>query len=340
MNRFKLFAIAAGYAIIVLITVSTPARAQDVGLNYDTLSSLEEPLAFDLGDVTVEVTGLADVPVTFDIDSDPALADPVEIGFTGNFQINAETQLSNRWTLGVAYFGQYEADSNDYSDNVAGYVGTSWGTFIGGNVEGQVRELTRRERGAGNANLAFDSFYGGLDRWGGAYVGRFGPTIVGAVVDENGDFELGATFQRPIGLRDYRLSARFADGQFTSQDGLMTFNTKGAELVGELVYGSSTFDLGVGYEHLSSPVTNANRWFVSAGAKTKINSWSLSAEAHYGQVDGQSEKSAAVGVGYDIARGLSLNLGLNYEDADINIGGVNLKSTDEFKGIFSLRYSF
>lgn len=339
MNRLKLLMLVAGYAIIILLTVPTAARAQGVSLNYDTLSSLEEPLAFDLGDVTVELTGLADIPVTFDIDSTPAAQD-VDIGFTGNFQISAETQLSNRWTLGAAYFGQYDENTNDYSDNVAAYVGTSWGTVIGGNISGLVREETRRLRGAGNADLAFDSFYGGLDNWGGGYTGRFGPFRLSGTVDENGDFEIGSTFQRPIGLNDYRFSARFADGTFTSQDGTTTFDTKGGELIGELTYGSSVFDLGVGYERLESPTIDADRWFLSAGARTKIQSFTLSAEAHYGEVEGISEKSAAVGVSYDIARGLSLNLGLNYEDANINIGGVSLQNSDEFKGIFSLRYSF
>lgn len=339
MRLFKTLKPAIGSAIILASTVSTAAYAQGVSLNYDTLSSLEEPLAFDLGDVTVELTGVVDVPVEFDISSTPD-GDDFDIGFTSNFQLTAETQLSNRWTLGVAYFGQYDESSNDYTDNVAGYVGTSWGTFIGGNVDGLVREQTRRQRGIGNASLAFDSFYGGLDNWGGGYVGRFGPMQLSGAVDENGNFEVGSTFQRPIGLNDYRLSARIADGTFTSQDGTTIFDTKGGELVGELTYGSSIFDVAAGYERLTSPAVDADRWFISAGARTKINSWSLSAETHYGQVDGQSEKSAAVGVGYDIARGLSLNLGLNYEDADINIGGVNLNSTDEFKGIFSLRYSF
>ena len=339
MNRTMLLALATGYSLIIILTVPAAAKAQSVSLNYDTLSSLEEPLAFDLGDVTVELTGLVDIPVTFDIDSTPDAQD-IDIGFTSNFQVTAETQLSNRWTLGAAYFGQYDESANDYSDNVAAYVGTSWGTVIGGNVSGLVREETRRLRGAGNADLAFDSFYGGLDNWGGGYVGRFGPFRLSGVIDENGDFEIGSTFQRPIGQNDYRFSARFADSNFTSQDGTTTFDTTGGELVGELTFGSSVFDLGAGYERLESQAFDADRWFVSAGARTKIQSWTLSAEAHYGEVEGMSEKSAAVGVSHDIARGLSLNLGLNYEDANININGVNLHSTDEFKGIFSLRYSF
>ena len=52
-----------------------------------------------------------------------------------------------------------DADSNAgsderYADNVALSVGGVWGTVLGGNVSGVVREQTRRRRGAGNGTLA------------------------------------------------------------------------------------------------------------------------------------------------------------------------------------------
>jgi len=346
MTFKKIAALTIGSASASLAIIPTAAQAQDVDLNYDRLSSLEEPIAFDLGDITVEISGVLDTPVVAEFDS-VTDTDSVDVGFVGNFQITAQTQLANRWTIGAAYFGQYATDpidvfggNDDYSDNVAGFVGTSFGTVLGGNVNGQVREITRRQRGVGNGFLAFDDFYGGLDEWGGAYVGRFGPTVVSAAVDENGDFEIGGFFQRPIGQNDYRFALRFADGRFTSQDGTTEFDTKGISAVGELVYGSSTFDLGLGYERLESPVADLDRWFLSAGARTQVGPLHLSAEGHYGQVDGQDEISAGIGASYDIARGLSVNLGLNYENARIEAGGVTLVETDEVKAIASLRFSF
>ncbi len=331
--KISRFAPILGSAAALAVLVPTSAQAQEVNLNYDALSSLEEPLATDIGGVTVELTGLVDIPLAIDIESDDG-TDDTNIGFVGNFQISAETQLDNRWTLGVAYFGQYATDANsvfdgvdDYSDIVAGFVGTSFGTFIGGNTSGQVREQTRRKRGVGNASLAFDNFYGGLDEWGGAYVGRFGPSILSTAVDENGDFELGATFQRPIDKNDIRLTARIADGRFTSSDLTTEFDTKGIGLVG-------------GYERLESSVVDVDRWFLSAGAQTQINNLTLSAEGHYGQVDGQSEKSASLGASYALGRGLSLNAGLNYKEANITSGGVDIVDTDEIQGLLSIRFSF
>ncbi len=346
MIKARKVALALAPALGGVGLIPKSAHAQDVNLNYDRLSSLEEPIAFDLGDVTVEISGVVDVPVVAEFDS-VTDTDSVDVEFIGNFQITAQTQLANRWTVGAAYFGQYASDpidvfggNDDYSDNVAAFVGTSFGTVLGGNVSGQVREITRRERGVGNGFLAFDDFYGGLDDWGGAYVGRFGPTVVSAVVDENGDFEIGGFFQRPIGQKDYRFSVRAAKGSFTSQDGTTAFDTKGVAVVGELVYGSSLFDLGIGYERLESPIIDVDRWYLSAGAQTQVGPLHLSAEGHYGQVDGQDEISAGLGASYDIARGLSVNLGVNYEKANIQAGGISLVETDEVKAIASLRFSF
>jgi len=346
MKKIAKKSLAFVSAAVALCLMPNGAAAQDVSLDYDRLSSLEEPIAFDLGDVTVQINGVADASVIGEIDT---LADSegVDAAFTGNFQISAETQLANRWRIGAAYFGQYASDpidifggEDDYSDNVAGFIGTSFGTVLGGNVNGQVREVTRRQRGVGNGFLAFDNFYGGLDNWGGAYVGRFGPTVLTTAVDENGDFEVGAVFQRPIGQKDYRFSIRAADSRFTSGDGTTLFDTKGVSGVAEFVYGSSLFDLGAGYEKLESAVTDVDRWFLSAGAQTQMGPVRLSAEGHYGQAAGDDEVSAALGASYDLARGLSLNLGVNYQDATVESAGVTLVDTDEVTAVASLRFSF
>ncbi len=339
-------ALASGPALAALCLAPSAVHAQDIDLNYDRLSSLEEPLAFDLGNVTVAVSGVADAPIIATSD-EIADTDDVDIGIVGNFQVTAQTQLANRWTIGAAYFGQYSTDPVDvfgsgdgYSDNVAGFVGTSFGTLLGGNVNGQVREITRRERGVGNGFLEFDDFYGELDEWGGAYVGRFGPSVVGAVVDDDGDFEIGAVFQRPIGQKDYRISGRVRRSSFLAADGVTEFDSTGVGAVGEFVYGSSLFDLGVGYERLESTTVDVNRWFISAGAQTQLGPLRLSAEGHFGQVAGDNEISTALGASYDIARGLSFNLGVNYEKARIEAGGISLVQTEEIKAVASLRFSF
>ncbi|MEL7198538.1 MAG: hypothetical protein AAGL10_09510 [Pseudomonadota bacterium] len=330
-------------AVAVCAFVPSAAYAQDVNLNYDNLSSFEEPLSFEAGDVTVSITGLADANITAEFDNLIG-DDEVTFGFVTNVQVAAETQLANRWTVGAVYFGQYSDNTigvpDDYTDNVAGFIGTSFGTFIGGNTNQQVRELTRRQRGVGNTFLAFDDFYGQLDNWGGAYVGRFGPSIIGAAVDQNGDFEVGAQFQRPLGERDVRFTGRYRQARFDAPDGITRFDTRGVGLVAELVYGSSLWDVGAGYERLDGAMIDGDRWFISAGGQNQMGPLQLSVEGHYGEVDGTAEISGAVGASYAIARGLSLNLGGNYANATLAPDGVTLLDSDEVIAVSSLRYSF
>jgi len=327
-------------AILIVVAGMVPAAAQaQISLNYDDLSSLEEPLAFEVGKATVLVTGVVDAPVTLAIDS-TAFQEDVNVSVTGNFEVNAEMQLWNRWNLGVSYFGQYDENTDDYSDNVAGYVRTSWGSLIGGNVRGLVREQTRRRRGVGNAALAFDDYYGGLRRWGGAYSGRFGPVILSSVVDEDGDFQVGAEFQRPIGHRDFRVTGRAGTGTYLAADGTTSFDSNAVDVVGEIVFGSSLFDLGMGYERLQSGSIDVDRWFVSGGAQTKIGVLSLSAAGHYGQLDGTAERSASLGLAYDVARGLSTNLGVNARKAEVTRQGIRIVDEDETTATASVRYSF
>jgi len=329
-----------GAGMFALPAVVAPAYAEGPSLNYETLSSIEEPLATEVGDVTLLLRGVLDLPLSADLENTSG----VDVNFTGNFEVNAETQMANQLTIGAIYFGQYQTDrdgtDDKYSDNVAAYVEGVWGQVIAGNVSGIVREQTRRERGVGNASLSFDDNYGQLDDLGGAYIGRYGPIVLSGVVDEDAKFDLGFMFQRPLGNKDYRLTARVTEGTYTSSDGTARFDTTGVGIVAELVYGSSQFDVGAGYEGFSSTALDVERWYVSAGARTKIDVVSFSIEGHYGEVEGQEEVSAALGAQYDIARGLSANLGFNYAYAPISFSGAGFNNEQGTKGIVSLRYVY
>ena len=319
------------------------AAAQDISLNYERLSSMEEPLATEIGDLTLTLRGLVDTPSTMDFED----GESVDAGIIGNFQAGALVQLPNRWRVNLAYFGQYATDEafgsrpdKRYVDNVALSVGSVWGTVAGGNVSGMVRAQTRRRRGAGNGLLEFDDALGGLDDWGGGYTVRLGPWVVGAVVDENADFDLGATFRRPMDNTDYRLTARFTRSAHAPEGATVGFDSTAAGAVGEVIYGSTSFDIGVGYERLSSNGPDTDRRYISLGVRGKTGVLGWSAEAHYGRIGGDDEISAALGAQYDIARGLSANLGLNHARAMADAGTTRIVDTRDTKGILSLRYSF
>lgn len=324
------------------LAAGSPASTQSVPLNYESLSSMEEPIAVEIGDVTFILTGLVDARWSVEAEGN----DNTDTSLIGNFQVNALTQLPNRWLVDLSYFGQHASDpttvfgtGDGYTDNGALSVGSYWGTVSGGNVSGIVREMTRRLRGAGNAALAFDGFLGALEDWSGGYTGRFGPWVVGAVVDEDGDFDLGATFQRPAGTRDWRATLRTAEGTYAPVGG-PRFDSRGFGIVGEVIYGSTTVDAGAGYEQFASKGPDADRWYVATGVRTKTGALTLSLEGQVGRIEGKDEASAALGAQYDIARGLSANLGLNHAKARVSFDGAGFLDIEETRTVLSLRYSF
>ncbi len=344
--RFSLF--WAAVLFICAIGAPAPAGAQEIFLNYDDMSLLEAPLATEFGDVTLVLRGMVDGAWTFRPESDDT-----DESLDGSFQVGAQTQLANRWRVRLTYSGRYASDpqdnpdsgfasrvDDDYEDDVALSIGGVWGAVVSGNVSEVVRGQTGRRRGAGAASLAYDDVFGSLNGWSGGYLGRFGPWVLSAVVDEDGNFDIGAMYQRPIGDKDYRLTGRYTEAGFTSADGSRRFDTRAVSGVGEFIYGSALFDLGVCYETLSSPGLDLEQWYVSSGVHIKIGVVSLSIEGHYGRVEGEEKTSAALGVQYDLARGLSANFGLNYEDARVNLRGVSLIASKGTKVVLSLRYSF
>ena len=87
-------AIAAGVANV------NPATAQNVSLNFENLSSMEEPLAAEFGDMTFVLSGLLDTRLALVAEDE----DSSDGGLIGNFQVDALAQLPNRWRLGLVNF--------------------------------------------------------------------------------------------------------------------------------------------------------------------------------------------------------------------------------------------
>ena len=59
-----------GVVAATAMAATHPATAQNISLNYESLSSLEEPIATEIGDVTFLLTGLVDASLTHDTDDD------------------------------------------------------------------------------------------------------------------------------------------------------------------------------------------------------------------------------------------------------------------------------
>ena len=325
-----------GYNRAYQARAGNPRRSL-INLNYETLNFFEAPLAKEIGDTTFLLRGRVDTPLSYSFENDTDFDASVE----GNFQVSAETQLQNRITLGALYAGSgIENNGVDYDDQVAVFAGGSWGTVFGGNVSNLVFENTRRRRGASTLELEGSNTLGTLADWSGGYQGRYGPMVVSGLIDEDDNYDIGVTLQRPMGNKDYRVSARHNTGQFTAADGFTEIDTRAVSAVGEYVYGSTRYDIGAGYEELDNNGDQADRWFTSAGINTKKGVWSFSAEGHYGEIDGKEEKSALIGVRYDLARGLAATAALDYQDRQITIDGVNYINTKDTRGVIALSYGF
>ncbi|MDB4512102.1 porin [Arenicella sp.] len=325
--------------LILSCALVTATTCFAVNLNNEALSSLEEPLAVHVGDTTLSLVGLLDLPYRIDFDDSSQSSG----GFLGNFQIGAETQLDNSWTIGAAYFGQYDDNRvDDYVDNYALFLGGIWGTVSIGNVNAIVDNATRRRQNIGNGFLEFDQPLGNLSSEGIAYIGRYGPSNISLAIDENSNFDLGFTFQRPIGKRDYRLTARYVESELFVPTLIERSEIQSRALLGlvDLTYGSSIFDIGFGIEQLTINNQDYTRNYLSTGVSHKHGSWSFSAQAHYGEIEGQDEQSYSLGLAYDLARGLSVNLGINFADAETQLDGLSLLSADKSEGIISVRYSY
>ena len=300
-------------------------------INSDNLSFFEEPLANQVGGFTFLLNGILDFSIQHDFDLDDSDED-----FTGLFQISTERQFENALTIGATYIGTEE---EGYEGNFAAYVRGVWGRLSIGEVTSLTREATRRVRGVGNAELNFDDTYGDFENQGIAYSLRLSQMTLNTMIDESGNFDAGITYDRPLGNKDYRFTTRVSDNEFETSNGEI-LDSKGIKVVGELIYGSLLSDIGIGYERLDGSGINADRYYVSSGLRYKRGRWNGSVEGLYGEIEGQSERSIALGLRYDIARGFSTNLGVNLIDSQVNIDGLQLQDQDTTELILSIRYEF
>ena len=333
--------------VTAVTLTSVSAQANDRLAYREALSWFEKPLAVEIGDVTLQLRGSLEQAAVADLN-----ADTVTAKTAGVLHFSAETQLRNQLTIGAQYSAGYDTepgsitdvggggDGKKYSDDTFAFVSGTWGKVAVGNVSGTVIHETVRQLQVGNAALAFAGSFGGLGDWSASYRGRFGPGVVSAAVDEDANVTAGLRFSRPLGNKDYGFAVRGTLGSFTPADKSGDLDTKGILAVADVIYGSTLIDLGFGYEKLQSNVVDAQRIYLSGGLKHKTGAITLSASGHFGALEHNMESAFALGGRYDIARGLSANLGVNYANLDAVVDGVTIEKKDALEAILSMRYDF
>ena len=334
---------------VVITVCSQLSFAERITLNYDRLSAIEGPIAVEIGDITFTLSGSIDLESLTRTDDDATMNNL----FT-TFELSFNTQLPNRWRVQGLVLGEASTASNprriiddfDYVKRLALFVSGTWGRFLIGDLHRLVRGDTRRETNAGDSYLYFDDFLGKLKQRNGGYRGRYGPWVVSAVFDQDSDFDLGMVSQRPLGNKDFRFTLRAMKGIYEPSARTPTYATQGVISVGEMIYGSTIFDVSLGYEELIPTIpqlggaTAMTRSFLSQGILTKFGMLSASFEAYLGKLDGERELSAAVGVQYDLARGMSANLGWNYWNTHSPFRRIENSNNRDTEVTFSLQYDF
>lgn len=315
---------------------SLPALRPSINVNYDITSALEAPIGYNIAGATLALRGQIDAPLAYSLDDDDGNLDQSVIT---NHEFSLERQLPNRITVGAVYGGRFEnvpGENNNYDDNFAVFAGGSWGTFFGGNVSDLVREETRRARNAGFIELAGDGASGRVENTSGGYRGRFGPAIVSGLIDENANYDVGVSFQRPIGVKDYRFTARHNNGTLLAADGLTRLDTRSVSGTAEYVFGSLRMDVQTGYESIE----DADRWFTSAGVAKKAGAWTVSAEGKFGQTDGRDETAALVTLRRDLARGVSATVALDHRDLQTPLDATEFIDDKDTRILAALTYGF
>ena len=320
--------------------------AERISLNYDRLSVIEGPIAMELGDITFTLSG------SMELESDTQASDRNTMNnLFSTLELSFNTQLPNRWRVQGLVLGEASTASNprriiddfDYVKRLALFVSGTWGSFLIGDLHRLVRRDTRRITNAGDGYLYFDDFLGKLKQKNGGYRGRYGPWVISTIFDQDGDIDWGMVSQRPLGNKDFRLTFRTMKGKYEPSSKADSYDTQGVMFVGEVIYGSTIFDVSLGYEELipiARDATLLNRTFLSQGVLKKFGMLSASFEAYIGALDGDQELAASIGMQYDLARGMSANLGWSYWKTNCPIRIADTSNDRDVELIFSLQYDF
>ncbi len=311
------------------------ADGDSVPINYDSLSFVEEPMAFEIGPATVSVNTIIDQAIQYSTQ-----AEDEDYNTRAISDLSIETELPNTAQLKIRYVANYDRLRKDsYKDDVAVSLSDEWGTLAAGNVTGSVYELSKRKSSFGNGELANDNFVGALDEDGGFYTVQYNSYRVSVAADKEGRAEAGVSFTRPIGKQNYFASLRARKGD-TGEDPGDTVtavgasgDTYGAAAVAQVTYASFLADVQVGYENvdLDNQTGSNDHAFGSVGMQYKQGAYRFSAEGGVGRYDGDDRRAAALGSRVDVARGVSLNLGVNYKYEN---------DDDDVTSIGSVRYEF
>jgi hypothetical protein len=285
-------------------------------INYDRLSFFEEPLAYQTALGTFSVNALSDWEYRSE-DNDNARYDQLqfvsELGFS--------TQLKNDWDVGASYLADYSSERREeYIDEFRVFVRDQWGSLVAGHIALLAFNQTRRQKSFGLLGIEDDNFTLPLESYG-AYYQWTTPTITLLVaIDEETNVEAGGVFDKPIGRFQYRLSVRLnqTDNEEGNAQGVK--ESRGAALMAQVERGRWLIDAQVLVENADSLQNDKDFELttVSAGMHYQFDRLRLSLTGiNRENVLENTERRLSLGARYNMARGLTLNLGASISDSEL-----------------------
>ncbi|MCV6594167.1 MAG: porin [Silicimonas sp.] len=316
-------------ALLGAMFVLSPALAEAQSLlRYDDLSFFEEGLATRIGGATLRFRGLVDQAHLVEPD-DAADRDETTLQLSAEL----EGQLDNGWNLGLLYLGILrENDDRETEHRYALFADGAWGRLSFGDVTGALDRAVTLDLGLGQARLARLRHQGALDSQGLHYSQTINAYQAHLAVDQDGEIALGLLYEAPIARGSRSFGLRLASGRLENRESATT-NGDTLALSGFASYshGALTFGAELGVEDVDTATGTDQNTHMLVGARWKSGSLSLSGELAHGDFAGTDQDAAALGLRYDVLRGLSFNAGANYLDG----GAGNVWTVP-----ISLRYEF
>lgn len=285
-------------------------------INYDQLSFFETPLAYSIADGSLLLEGAVDVAYQSENDGLAEYASQQFEGFLGY-----ETQLANDWEVGASYRVNHDTDRADNTTNeLRLFARDQWGLISIGNVSTQLYDQARRRRASGLLGIDRDNFTLPLARDGVFYQWATPTTQLMATFDSDSNIEAGLVYKKPIGTIQYKLSARVNHTENESGDAQNVQQSQGGAIVAQITRGRWTLDSQLMTEQvkLVGGLSEINLTTISAGAHSKFGRLSISLTGINRENElFDTERFYALGLGYDIARGLSINFGSSINNSKL-----------------------
>jgi len=315
-RKFILFAQALCLGLLLSASIFAQSPSNNFSFNAESVTYFTKPLAYEYQGGVIEIDNAIAAGYRSELNGDSTY-DQYQLAS----RLRYLTQLDNDWDVSFSYLGSYDNERfNSYQDIVRVAVKDQWGEVILGNISAVVFERTNRQQATGLFGINDDSFTLPLKRTGLFYQWQTPQLQLMFAVDREANIELGASYYAIIQGNEMTLSARLNNIENTIADAQGVGESQAIALVAQIQRGRWIADAQFQHEKLAF-LANQNDFelnSVSAGLHYSFNrwQWSLSGISKDNELD-DTERTIALGIRYDIARGLTLNLGKSVNNSKL-----------------------